>query len=292
MISKFSLAQYSGFALSFLFVSSKVYSQAVYTDIDPDIVLDEDFDALGVDMDNNGGFDFAFIKFSYTTSDSVLDYQKIEKMFCGAYGNSANMIAGTHPFRYYPYAISSGVMIDNELLFYGYGYQRMAYQRFSSFAGHSTVILMHYGGKWYPEKLDHYLGVKFEGEDDCIHFGWIRCSVEDSGRVLTVKDYAFESKCDVGIIAGDVIGDTTVNIEENNSLIASVYSFNKILYIHLTSFATDTEVYLYNQIGQLIFSSEINNQFSEIPLEFANGVYIYEIRESGHRINSGKIAIY
>lgn len=251
MILRSALAQYSGLAASFLFINLKINSQAIYTDIDPDIVLDADFDALGVDMDNNGDFDFAFIKFSYTTSDSVLEYQKIEKMFCGPYGNPANMIAGTHPWRYYPYAIESGEMIDNELLFYNYGYQRMAYQRFSSFAGLSTVILMHYGGKWYPEELDHYLGVKFEDNDECLHYGWIRCSVEDSGRILTVKDYAYEMKCEVGILAGNVVGDTAVDISEAQLSNFNVYSFNNVVHIHIESINAAFEIVIIDLLGRV-----------------------------------------
>ena len=270
------LISYSTSAIAFILLHA-AKAQAVYTDIDPDIVLDEDFDALGIDMDNNGDFDFAFIKFSYTTSDSIQDYQKIEKMFCGPYGNSANMIAGTHPWRFYPYALSSGEVINDELLFYNYGYQRMAYQLFSSFEGFSTVILMDYGGKWYPEMFNHYLGVKFEGEDDCIHYGWIRCSIEDSGKVLTIKDYAFETKCDVGILAGDIIGDTSVSVENINSLDATIYSFENTIHVELKDLNAKTEIYIYSISGDLIYTKTLSDVNTTISLPLTKGIYIVNI---------------
>ncbi len=49
----FKIRQYSLFAGSFLLM--RVLKAGVeYTNIDPDIILDSDFESAGVDMNNNG----------------------------------------------------------------------------------------------------------------------------------------------------------------------------------------------------------------------------------------------
>ena len=59
------MQQYSGMAGVLLLMHSDLSAQAIYTDIDPDIVLQFDDETTGVDMDNDGDFDFAFFKLSY-----------------------------------------------------------------------------------------------------------------------------------------------------------------------------------------------------------------------------------
>lgn len=54
------MQQYSGMAGVLLLMHSDLSAQAIYTDIDPDIVLQFDDETTGVDMDNDGDFDFAF----------------------------------------------------------------------------------------------------------------------------------------------------------------------------------------------------------------------------------------
>ena len=64
MISNSKLKQYSLFASTFLFVK-EAYNEVMYIDVDPDIVF-EFTDAIGIDMDNNGTYDFAFLKYSHS----------------------------------------------------------------------------------------------------------------------------------------------------------------------------------------------------------------------------------
>ena len=47
------LLQYSTFAIAFIRTENS-FSQAVYTDLEPDVVLDSHFEAELIDMDSNG----------------------------------------------------------------------------------------------------------------------------------------------------------------------------------------------------------------------------------------------
>ncbi|HNF70553.1 MAG TPA: hypothetical protein PLL28_14320, partial [Chitinophagales bacterium] len=66
---KFSLKQYSGFAGVLLLMQNNTHAQAIYTDIDPDVVLQFNGDVEYIDMDNDGTNDFfIFKKSSYFTN--------------------------------------------------------------------------------------------------------------------------------------------------------------------------------------------------------------------------------
>ena len=168
--------------------------------------------------------------------------------------------------------------------------QRMAFRTYSSF----TLLGVPYyitnvGGNWYPEFTDHYLGIKFLDMDNKNHFGWIRCDVLEEGRVLVIKDYAYESKPNVSIKAGDTIGDTTVRaekeapvfnvaIEQSNLEGINMYAFNSDLFVN---FAENNGGYLlkiYTLTGQIVYSKTIMELRSIIAMkEYTKGYYLIEL---------------
>ncbi|MFI5172543.1 MAG: T9SS type A sorting domain-containing protein [Chitinophagales bacterium] len=279
--SKNSIIKYSHFAGAYLLIHANSNGQAVYTDIDPDISLVEDFDFANIDMDANGTLDFQFLNWSYyfTTSSYVL-FQFRERIWAIAY-SEPNAFAGSfddtlYGARYYPYALENGVPVNNSLIFQDAFIQRMAFRTFNLSVSGSN--LFDRGGNWYPEITDHYLGVKFIDTTECIHYGWIRCDVLDSGRTLIIKDYAYEIKCDLGVLAGDTVGDTTtVAIEEINSLIAKVYCFDNVIYINLDELINNVEIHIYDMGGKMIYMGEITNQSAQIELSEAKGIYFVEL---------------
>ena len=134
--SKFSLKQYSLLSVAFL-ISKEGINEVVFTDIDPDIIMQFDNDVTGIDMDNNGSIDFAFLK----TSDTYIYFQSSASsgfpvvrnaIFAGPY-RYENKIACPYlsvsgDFFYAPYALEAGDTIDNNLSFSNYGFQEMAWK--------------------------------------------------------------------------------------------------------------------------------------------------------------------
>ncbi|MBK9505546.1 MAG: hypothetical protein IPO03_09270 [Bacteroidetes bacterium] len=54
--------------------------------------------------------------------------------------------------------------------------------------------------------------------------------------LLILKDYAFETKCETGIYAGDTIGDTsTVEVAELSSFVPTLYCYAGFLNISLNN---------------------------------------------------------
>ncbi len=274
------LLQYSAMAVSFIYLNEG-NAQVVYTDIEPDVELHENYNAAFIDMDDNGSMDFVLLKTSGSYSHwdgSEYDLRFAHKFWAGPY-ISQNEIAGssvTHGEGYFPtykpYALSFGSMIDENLSFQYAPSQIMAYGFYTG----STWI--GYFGAWAPDVNDKYIGVRFIDETSCLHYGWIRCSTTDTLKTLIIKDFAYEEKCEAGIVAGDTIGDTTsIAIYEINSLQADVYSFNKSIFINLNEFVNEIEIHIYDLNGKMIYSDQVVNSSTQIELNEANGVYFVEL---------------
>ncbi len=286
------LAQYASLSIAFIAIN-EADAQVAYSDIDPDIVLDSDFDDAGIDMDSSGVYDFAFTNQSFTVEDWTLGTLLFQKILAGPYVIE-NAIAGTSGYiftgsgtvyRFYPYALEDSIPVNNDLSFQNWGFQRMAFR--TSIIESATDIE---GGNWYPEVLDHYLGVRFIDTAGCNHYGWIRCDVKDEGRTLIIKDYAYETLCDSAIIAGDV-GDTTTidTIDSIDTTIVDVfnlqmndifiYSFGSKIYIHFLNEITEpAQVTVYDVTGKEVYKGYISQKTNTIELyEPPKGVYAVNI---------------
>ena len=60
---KFSLQQYSSVAGVLLIMHNNTHAQAIYSDIDPDVVLQLHGDVEYIDMDDDGSNDFFIFRF-------------------------------------------------------------------------------------------------------------------------------------------------------------------------------------------------------------------------------------
>ncbi|MBP9136629.1 MAG: T9SS type A sorting domain-containing protein [Chitinophagales bacterium] len=269
------LLSYSTFALVYLQIHDSE-AQAVYTDIDPDVSLDMHGEAKYIDMDNNGTTDYIFLNWSYNTITYDGEFILEQRLWIGPNLETNSVAASTVNFGSgviaYGYALAQSSLIDEFLNFENIDLQRLAFKNYYMSFGSTWQ-----GGFWYPELLDHYLGVYFIDSEDCKHYGWIRCDVMAEGRTLIVKDFAYESKCDLGIIAGDTIGDTTVAIDEINTLDVAIYSLENTIYINLDKIIGKIEVHIYDLVGKIIYSNQITEQSAFIRLSEPEGIYIVEI---------------
>ncbi len=290
MQNRFSLKQYSTAAAALL-APAAVFSQAVYTDVDPDIVLDEPGEWWGFDLDGDGLNDFNFFNTLINTYIWPLGDASAYRIWAGAFDNSQNCIAGSRNslfgpyssifYQYYPFVFDQEYIIDSNLAFEKWGYQRLAFQTFFTF-DYSTVSI--YGGNWFPEQLDRFLGVKYYDNDEKIRYGWIRCSVIDSGRTLIIHDYAYESKPDTPILTGDTIGDTTtVNIQEGELLGITVYGFGNSVFINTS--LNSVQYRILNLHGEVITEGFITSGSSKLELSsVATGIYLMECRQGQKRL--------
>jgi hypothetical protein len=150
-----------------------------------------------------------------------------------------------------------------------------------------SPFLPFHQGNWYPwlgyDITNHFLGFRFEDESSNKRYGWIRCSVIDSGQTLIIHDYAYESKPDTPILTGDTIGDTTtVNIQEGELLGLSVYSFGNSVFIN--TLLNNVQYRILNLQGEVITDGFITSGSSKFELSsVATGIYLMECRQGQER---------
>lgn len=272
------IAEYSRFSITVLLLNQlEVQAEVIYTNIDPDTSLINDFDAFTIDMNNDGILDFGFWNFSYWTYTSTSEFVLFQRIWALP---SNNEIAGNTFISWeLPYAFSGGQRIDADLNFNTNYIQRMAFRTYYTiWNGTDTETLQGLaGGNWYPEVLDHYLGVRFLDIDAQTHYGWIRCDVKDEGRTLVIKDFAYEVKPDIGIYAGDTIGDTTVQVLENTLTSIEMYSFNRDVYINLNDLRGAYLVEIWDLAGQLIYKNDLLESNTKISPNAPAGIYVVKI---------------
>ena len=296
MKSKFSILQYSISAAALL-QGAAAFSQAIYTDVDPDIILDEPGESWGFDLDADGLNDFNFFNKSFTTTVFYMDQANVKALFAGAFDTMQNGINGsafTLSGGYYyvrPYAIQQSELIGDSDNFYNDNYQSLV----NIIDNLSSPFEPFHEGNWYyfygEEVLNKYLGFRFTDEEAVQRYGWIRCSVIDSGRTLIIHDYAYESKPDTPILTGDTIGDTTtVAIENIHTLNAAIYSFGRKIFISVSDFE-DAIVTISNLQGMTLIKKEIQQDRNVIDMDnYSSGIYLVTIK-SADKIYSKKVFI-
>lgn len=281
MPHKPNLYQYSSLALACIGTGVESDAQAVYVDIDPDTILSlAPVEYYALEFNDMGANDFRFGKGIGTNYQEWCECSVFSSLLTFG-GTASKVVHSDYLFTttsYFVSALNEGVFINEDLQFND-GDTKMAFR----FIPDWSIYYLFEGGDWYPEAIDKYVGIRFEDSLKCMHYGWIRCSVEDNGSKLTIKDYAYESKCDTGIKAGDVIGDTTVAIEEINVLDASVYSFNHTIYILLPSEVNNALVSIHDVLGKQVYFNEIISQSAQIELPEAKGMFLIKIRDGNNQ---------
>jgi len=296
------LAEYSVLAGSFLVANNTVNGQVIYTDIEPDIVLDGANPALYIDMDNDETDDVFLTRIEsiyYNDSWGNIESYSIHLIMFGAdpIGLDKSVAAmyvhsceacGVYNFAY---AFNDTMEIDNsmpevfpidEIDWHGWG-QMASKFRFISYYGEIGVWHLQPGFWRDPDVMDsvRYLGIRFDDTEGCRHYGWIRCVVADSVSRMIVQGYAYEATCDKPIMAGDTVGFTA--IEDDQELAAQIWVNNNFLHVYLAVPSGVAEMAVYNSMGQMVAQDKIQGQSHSGPLEMPDGVYIVAVTANDRR---------
>lgn len=289
------LTAYSTMAIALVALIKPGRTQAIYFNYDPDSVLTNTPDEeCNIDMDNNGTIDFQFENLENTGYNYTLGLINEKGVNIFGVPNASIVIFSNYLIdttTFYASALDVGFNINEKHLFNN-NVAIMAFQITTLTI--DTSFYLFDGGDWYPEVLDKYVGIRFKDDDDATHYGWIRCSVQDSGRVLIIKDYAYENKPDVGILAGDMIGDTTTAVESLNNTISGVAVYSSCETIFITFSKQPLQSYLlriFTMEGREVYSNELHNQMNRIESEVPAGIYLVTIGDGINSFNK-KIILY
>lgn len=289
--NKFKLSAYASLAGCFLSMIPNADSQIVYTDIDPNIIVNDPGVNIELDLDQNGTFDFSFLHSSFVFYSAIDNSYKLRFDLLAQPINSLNAIAGSYDYHgtfsggswwYFPYALNFNSKIDPNI-----SWQINSQQILALVTIDSDDSFIHYtpDADWFnsavDETIDHYLGVRFVDIENLIHYGWIRCDVIDSGKTLVIKDYAYNDTPNDGIYAGTLI-TSTKNITSSNW---SIYSNNNQLFVNFENANyIGTSLNVFNINGALVMTRELSGEHNVINLqEFESGVYLVEVKNDNYK---------
>ncbi|HNV98177.1 MAG TPA: hypothetical protein PKL06_02330 [Chitinophagales bacterium] len=275
-------------------------SEVLYTDINPDIVLNEFNSSILLDLNEDGINDFHFLNWnkqfrSYNSYGEPMDYFDLFVQWVGPAYLGNNRIAAQTYFDYnygigifvyyYPFALESGASISPDLNFNpSWLYQSMAKKTYTDAS--SMPRLFDIEGYWAPGADEKFLGIYFEDSEYNMHYGWIRCSIIDSAEGIIIHDFAYETEPEKSILAGATFSDPEPLIESNFTL----YAHNNVLFLY-ANVDTLAGVFLdvFDVQGNMVFTKGITNHFNQIPLDLPPATYITRLRVNGHIVKSAKI---
>ncbi len=250
----------------------------IYTDINPDVVLNTNGDSLAIDFNGDAIVDVTLAMFEGTFSGSFA-YGTGSVSYTGTYvGAGAEVGSGANAGWM---STTSGALANVAA-----GAAIGAAGSFSSSGAALGVVQGTYLGPPFATSYgpysngnflgatDAYIGIQFDASG-AAHYGWVRVDMSAEGDILTIKDYAFQPIPGADIIAGDM---GTVGISELNNF-ASIVSTNNNVVISLLNGTNSADATITSVSGQQVFSQSINSDREEIELkDFASGIYMVNVR--------------
>ncbi|PKP01783.1 MAG: hypothetical protein CVU11_14195 [Bacteroidetes bacterium HGW-Bacteroidetes-6] len=262
------IAAYSAMAVAGAASIGNANAQIVYTD-PADVVLTAagttSFD-LDLNADAVNDYVIGFVHFSTATNDQIILQALVS--------NNGAMIsgAGWASWNWYGDALNLNDPIGsagNWQLLSATSMQRVFFA--STYAG---AVYGNFG-----DNTDHYMGLMFDISGS-YYYGWVRVQVamdpaNQASNIITIKDYAYNSTADAPILAGQM----AIGVEEN-TLDGNIFAYDRQLNVELAD--ANGTVTVYNAVGQVVISQEINNANTVIGMNsFDSGIYNVVVESNG-----------
>lgn len=291
-MSKFTLAEYTILSAAFLQINN-LKADVQYFDIEPDILLDDVGELFLLDIDQDGIDDFEFTR----TAGVYLTYWAYEPRYFDAVIAGAldegNWLAGSYFtvgsaayssfLTYRPYLIPIGYPIGVMLSF-----QEDNFQLLAAAIHTSSGELIDKDGNW-SEGAEGFIGTRIE-RDDNYYYGWVRVTVADSAKSLTIHNYALETIAGKSLITGDSIGNVSIATATLQG--PDITCDGTTLFIHFGSNANFEQgiLNIYDLSGKLVFNKQLFGGDEAIQLPIQTGSYIATY-STVNKLVSGKITI-
>lgn len=299
--TRLKLAAYSSLSSAFIALGSEADAQIFYTDIIPDVVLDENGEFYDLDLNFDGMNEIEISKVFFSFSSSSLlnsssqalpGIAQINHVYAEPFGSNA--IAGisdtVYGFFAYPFAMEEAELISASNNWLTESTQSIVYSFKYQFDS-GGAFQVNADGEWFGGKTDYYLGIKFISSGNT-YYGWLRMDVSADNKIVTIKDFAFDGLAGDAILAGepniDVPIDTSdIAIDESMESQINSYSYGNTLYLQILDASVLGSAFeIYSMQGALVNEGIINENNLEIPLlQSPAGVYVLQVRGSEKRFS-------
>ncbi len=264
------LSSYSALVTSIVLMAKNNSSaQIIYVD-PPDIVLHQGEASL--DLDNNGTVDFVFSV--HGTPSQEYPANQIAVLAPSSLSNEFEMLNGTTCgiglYSYRPKVMNAGEVVKHGKLWH---YLSNSIGGQFCFSGYPFCDL-------WSGKQNKFIGVAFTDSPNHTHhhYGWIRLSVNSGCNAITIKDWAYNTVINKGIITGQTM--RSASDEFNSDVNASgIFSYGNTIHIQNNLSNSELTVTIYNSIGECV--KKVKTSETAASFEITNGsAGIYFVRVS------------
>lgn len=280
-INESRLARFSAVAGAVL-ASSAVNSQIVYTNVDPDIIIDTASGQYNLDFNADAMIDVTLNVMnvmelgSVSSSTSVVYAGSLAVVTPGIGAGVVSIMIGSSSSSYVT-AMNNGDLIGTAAVFGG-----------SSMAALAVDITITSSSSSYQFSNGAFLGVndKFLGVKFLIgtntHYGWARLDVSANADTIRLKDYAYNVAADSPILAGQTLGLEAISVENKVTIKTTLDNAT----INVTPDLIGGRVVMFNIAGQEIKVVQITDVNTEILYEgVETGIYTITAQFDGGMVN-------
>ena len=289
-----NLKKYSLLAGSVTAAISTVNAQIVYTDVNPDTLLNNHRETYALDLDNNGVVEFnlqsldtAIVDSSYNmqTNIQIVGAAIISDVYGASFVENAS----------YPLALAQGDTIDGNDQFDSYPVSSssfgapilgiLSYSTIDTLTGNTIAQGTQNIGNFIPNQ-EAFVGIRFDISGN-VHYGWLRVEMSSDADTIIIKDYAYESSANTAIIAGNTGGGMLSIAQTDNNI--TINKIQNLLYIKLDDYKNNSLLNIYDISGREVLESKLSSNNEQISLnDFEVGVYLVRV-VSGDDVFSKKI---
>lgn len=213
------MSGYAAAAGAMIALTPSANAQVIWSDIQDTVVHLND--TLLLDINSDGNTDFKFLvngsdSFRGSTYNSSRSYRKYFYRYASAYVMNPNTFSNKNSWVAHswssgygrPFGLNAGDIVDNNRSYWNHDTYKTYYGRLGK--GSAFYFKSYYSHHAYGTYnrddfagVDKFLGVKFyiNGQQ---HYGWVRANLSIGVQALTLKDWAYETQPDSGVIAGGV----------------------------------------------------------------------------------------
>ena len=280
-INESRLARFSAVAGAVL-ASSAVNSQIVYTNVDPDIIIDTASGQYNLDFNADAMIDVTLnvmnvMEFtSISTSTSAVYAGSLAVVTPGIGAGVVSAILGSSSSSYVT-AMNNGDLIGTAVVFGGSSMAALAIDITITSSSSSYQI----SNGAFLGVTDKFLGVKFLIGTNT-HYGWARLDVSANADTIRLKDYAYNVAADSPILAGQTLGLDAISVENKVTIKTTLDNAT----INVTPDLIGGRVVMFNIAGQEIKVVQIIDVNTEILYEgVETGIYTITAQFDGGMVN-------
>ncbi len=235
--------------------SNLANAQVIYTDIPDTTLLTGDIYSL--DLNNDGIADYVI----GVTPNLNSTFNSVE-IYVSSATNTNAVAASLGPASfYYPFLIESGALINQaDTWFPAYPFATLLFI-------YTTGSIQ---GNWQGGIANGFMGLRFKISGQT-HYGWVRLDLAADAKSAVVKDYAYNTTPDSGIVAtADLQG-----VQELTGSFATITANENQLQIVLPISINNTRLEITNIQGQQVLNKGLKGSAESIDLSsFLEGTYV------------------